>query len=97
MSASQYSSATMPNIRAAKKDLRSAAKRRVFNLRRKAALKEATKTLDKLAAAKDRNGAQSHLPTLYKAIDKATKRGLLKKNTAGRKKARAARIVKAIA
>jgi ribosomal protein S20 len=33
------------------------------------------------------------LSTAYKAIDKATKKGVIKKNTADRKKSRLARLV----
>jgi small subunit ribosomal protein S20 len=46
--------------------------------------------------AGDTKKAEELLPTAYKAIDKAEKRGVIKKNTAARKKSRlSARIVKA--
>jgi small subunit ribosomal protein S20 len=46
--------------------------------------------------AGDSKKAEELLPTAYKAIDKAEKRGVIKKNTAARKKSRlSARIVKA--
>ena len=38
--------------------------------------------------------AQKKLPDSYKAIDKALKRGLIKKNTAARKKSRLSRLIK---
>ncbi len=72
----------------AKKAIRSSARKRVFNLRRKAALYDATKAVKKALAAKDAAGAEKLLPAAYQAIDKAKKRGVLKGNTADRKKAR---------
>jgi len=77
----------------AKKAIRSAARKRVFNLRRKDAVRDTSKELLKLAAAKDAAGATKLLPAAYKAIDKAKKRGVLKANTAARKKSRLARAI----
>lgn len=77
----------------AKKAIRSSAKKRVFNLRRKNALTDATKSLTKALAAKDAKAAASLLPAAYKAIDKAMKRGVIKANTAARKKSRLAHLV----
>lgn len=77
----------------AKKAIRASAKKRVFNLRRKAALQDATKALTKALSAKDTAGAEKLLPTAYKAIDKAMKRGVIKSNTADRKKARLAKAI----
>jgi len=44
------------------------------------------KDIKKLVAAKNRKEAEKLLPQAYKAIDKAAKRGVIKKNTAARKK-----------
>lgn len=77
----------------AKKAIRSAARKRVFNLRRKDALTGATKSLAKALAAKDVAGAEKMLPAAYKAIDKAMKTGVIKSNTADRKKARLAKAI----
>jgi len=74
----------------AKKAIRASAKKRVFNLRRKEAVLKTTKSLMKALAAKDVATAEKLLPTAYQAIDKAMKRGVLKKNTAARKKSRLA-------
>lgn len=84
----------MPNTSAAKKALRSSARKRVFNLRRKDALKTAVKDLKKKVAAGSKKEAQDALPTVYKAIDKAAKRGIIKKNNASRKKSRLTQLVK---
>ena len=85
----------MPITANAKKAYRQSERRKVFNIRRKSAMKEVTKNIDKAVAAGDTKKAEELLPTAYKAIDKATKRGVIKENTAARKKSRlAARIVK---
>lgn len=46
------------------------------------------KTLRKLSEAGKHEEALKLLPGVYKAIDKAAKRGVIKKNTAARKKSR---------
>lgn len=78
----------------AKKAIRSSARKRVFNLRRKDALRDTTKALTKALAAKDAAGAEKLLPAAYSAIDKAQKRGVIKSNTAARKKSRLATALK---
>ncbi len=78
----------------AKKAARSSARKRVFNLRRKAALHDATKAFTKSIASKDAAAAEKLLPAAFAAIDKARKRGIIKDNTADRKKARLAALVR---
>ncbi|MDO8593634.1 MAG: 30S ribosomal protein S20 [bacterium] len=78
----------------AKKAIRASAKKHVFNIRRKEALHDAAKALLTALAKKDIAGAQILLPTAYKAIDKAMKRGVIKKNTAANKKSRLALAIK---
>jgi small subunit ribosomal protein S20 len=59
-------------------------------------VKDITKSVDKAVLAGDTKKAEELLPTAYKAIDKAAKRGVIKETTAARKKSRlSARIVKA--
>ncbi len=79
----------------AKKAIRSSSRKRIFNIRRKNVLHDATKALVRAHAAGDISGATKLLPAAYKAIDKAAKRGVLKANTAARKKSRLARLVRA--
>lgn len=74
----------------AKKAIRSSARKHVFNLRRKNVLTDTTKSLMKALATKDMKSAEALLPAAYKAIDKAAKRGVIKGNTAARKKSRLA-------
>jgi len=78
----------------AKKAIRASRRKRVFNLRRKAAVLDTSKALAKALAAKDVKGAEKLLPSAFAAIDKAAKRGVLKGNTASRKKARLAAALK---
>ncbi|MBI4088581.1 30S ribosomal protein S20 [Candidatus Kaiserbacteria bacterium] len=79
----------------AKKAIRSSARKRVFNLRRMDALRDTTKLFTKaLAAKKNVAEAEKLLPAAYQAIDKAQKRGVVKRNTAARKKSRLALALK---
>ncbi len=85
----------MPITKNAVKAHAQSERRKVFNIRRKSAMKEVTKNIDKAVEAGDTKKAEELLPTAYKAIDKAAKRGVIKANTAARKKSRlSARIVK---
>ena len=83
----------MPITSSAKKELRSSAKKRVFNIRRKRAMKDVVTKIRKLSVAGKSKEAGELLPQAYKAIDKAAKRGVIKKNTAARKKSRLTRFV----
>jgi len=83
----------MGNIASGKKAHRQSLRRRVFNLRRSRALKKALKEVRLLIAKKEKQAALEVLPKVYKAIDKAVKRGIIKKNNGSRKKSR---ITKAI-
>ena len=87
----------MPIIQAQKKSVRQSAKRRVFNDRRRRAMRLAVKQIKELVAGKNYKEANELLPTAQKAIDKAVKRGVIKPNTASRKKSQVARMVKEIA
>jgi len=82
----------MPITSSAKKALRASKRKRVFNLRRKNEMQNVIKEYKKLIFAKKINEAQKLIPKLQKAIDKAAKRGLIKKNTAARKKSRLIQI-----
>ena len=77
----------------AKKAIRVAARKRVFNLRRQKTMREAIKEVNKLVLAKQIKEAVAKLPEAYQAIDKAKKRGVIKANTAARKKSRLALLV----
>ncbi len=72
----------------AKKAIRVSSRKRVYNIRRKTALHGAVKSVKTTIKAGNTTEAQSLMATAYKAIDKAAKRGIIKKNTAARKKSR---------
>ena len=74
--------------KAAKKALRQSVKRRARNLAYKNKLKKLIKEVRFLAAQKNIEKAKKLLPQLYKALDKTAKTGVIKKNTASRKKSR---------
>lgn len=63
-----------------------------FNLRRKKAMRETWKELQKLAAS-DGKKAAGQLSAVYQAIDKAMKRGIIKGPAAARRKSQAARLL----
>jgi ribosomal protein S20 len=73
----------------AKKALRASKKKRVFNLRRKAAVDKGLNEFRRLIVAKKKAEALKLIPTVYQALDKAVKTNYLKANTASRLKSRA--------
>jgi len=83
----------MPITKSAKKALRQSEKRRAQNIQKKKGLKRAFKKLEKLINEKKIKEAKTFLPQLYKLLDKAAKTGLMKKNTAARKKSRATKLI----
>lgn len=78
----------MPITSSAKKALRSSKRKKVFNLRRKNEMQNVIKEYKKLVAGKKTEEVKKLIPKLQKAIDKAEKRGVIKKNNASRKKSR---------
>ena len=80
----------MAITKGAKKALRQAKRKKAFNDSRKKALRETAK-----AARAASKGDAKALAAAYQAIDKALKRGLIKKNTAARRKASIAKLLKA--
>ena len=83
----------MAITKSAKKAQRASLKKRVFNVRRKRVLTDMTKTVRKTLAT-DAAAARTSLSAAYQAIDKAAKRGIIKKNAASRKKSRLSKAVK---
>ena len=77
----------------AKKAHRASLRKRVFNVRRKRVLAATTKESKKLIVAGKKADAQQSLSAAFQAIDKAAKRGIIKKNTASRKKSRLAKAL----
>ena len=83
----------MPVTKTAKRALRQNIRRKKQNLGKKVALKSLEKQLKKLLTKKDIQGARALLPSYYKALDKAAKTGIIKKNKAGRVKSRTTVLV----
>lgn len=86
----------MAITRGARKVIRVSARRKVFNDRRSRVMKSTVKEFRTLVAEKKKNEAEKLLSAAYKALDKAAKRGVIKKNTASRKKSRLAKALKKI-
>jgi small subunit ribosomal protein S20 len=77
---------SMPNLQNAKKALRVSARKRVLNDRRRRAMKVAVKSVKVTKSTED-------LSKAFQAIDKAAKRGVIKKNAASRKKSRLSKAI----
>jgi small subunit ribosomal protein S20 len=84
----------MPITKGAEKANRQSKKKRIFNIRRKNVLSDVVKSVEKAVVAGDAAKAKELLPKAYQAIDKAAKRGVIKDNTAARKKSRLTARVK---
>ncbi len=84
----------MAITKSAKKRLKQNKTRYVLNLRYKRQMKKAVKEIRDLLKEGKKKETKKLLPNVYKVIDKAAKRGIIKKNTASRKKSR---ITKAVA
>lgn len=82
----------MPNIQQQIKRVRVAERQREENLRYRSTVKTLTKRLEAAAADGDTEQVASEHRELVRLIDKAASHGALHKNTAARKKARAAKL-----
>jgi small subunit ribosomal protein S20 len=83
----------MPNIQQQKKRVLIASRQRNENLRYRSTIKTLTKRLEAAVAAGDTDLVASEHLALVRLIDKSAANGSIHKNTAGRKKAQAARLV----
>ena len=68
-------------------------RKRVVNDKLRRTMKEAVKTVRKDVLAKDKKAIATDLSLAFKALDKAAKRGTIKKGQASRKKSRLAKAV----
>jgi len=78
----------------AKKAIRSAARKRIFNLRRKRVVQNILNQAKKLLTQKKIDEAKALIPSVYRAIDKATKTKYIKKNKAARLKSRFTALIR---
>jgi small subunit ribosomal protein S20 len=82
----------MPNIKQQIKRVRTAEREREENLRYRSTVKTLAKRLESAVAEGDEDAVAAEHRNLVRTIDKAVSRGALHKNTAARRKARAARL-----
>ena len=83
----------MPITKSAKKALRQSLRRRYRNIQKKEKIKKLLKEVKNLVFQKKIKEAKNLLPQVYKLLDKAAKTGLIKKNTAARKKSRITKLI----
>ncbi len=83
----------MPITQSAKKALRNSARKRGFNADKKELLNKAIKNIKKLVTEKKLKEAKAFMSEVQKILDKSVKTGLLKKNTASRKKSRISALI----
>ena len=84
----------MPITQSAKKALRGSKRKKQFNIAKKELISKAVKQVKKFLSEKKIKEAQAMMPQVQKILDKSVKTGLLKKNTASRKKSRISAMIK---
>ncbi len=84
----------MPITKSAKKALRQSKRKKAINSKRSRAMKEVVKKVKQLKTTGEAQETQNMLAAAYRAIDKAAKRGVIKKGAADRKKSRLAKSLK---
>lgn len=86
----------MANMKNAKKKVLTSAKEKINNNTFKTSMKTAIKSVDKAITANDKSKANDNLKVALKKIDKATSKGVIKKNNAARNKSRITKKVNAM-
>ena len=86
----------MPITKSAKKARRQSIRRKATNLLAKNKMKALLKQVKGLVAAKKVEEARRLIPQMYQALDKAAKIGVIKKNTAARRKSRMTRLLEKV-
>ena len=84
----------MANIKSSKKRVLIAEANRQRNVAFKTSIKTAVKKALELAAGEDKEALNSAVSKVYQLCDKAVVKGILRKNTAARKKSRLTLAVK---
>ncbi len=82
----------MAITKSAKKAIRQTARRHAHNIVYKEKIKKLIKKAHSLAEKNKSEEIKKMLPEIYKALDKAAKVGIIKKNNASRNKARLTKI-----
>ena len=83
----------MPNTKSAMKAMRQSIRRRVRNITSKDNFKAAVKEVKRLIAEGKKSDAMEAMKKAMSAMDKAVKKGVVKKNTSSRKKSRLAKAI----
>lgn len=83
----------MPITKSAKKAQRKNLRRAARNIKTRTKIKNLVKEVRDLVLQKKNEEAKKLLPKVYKILDKAAKGGLIKKNTASRKKSRISKLI----
>jgi small subunit ribosomal protein S20 len=83
----------MAITKSAKKAIRVAKRRRVFNVARQHQLHDAVALVRKAVVAGEASEASKLLPAAFKAIDKAAKRHVISQNAAANKKSGLAKAI----
>ncbi len=84
----------MPITASAKKAMRGSLRKKKVNDLRKKTMKEEMKKVEKLVKEKKVDEARKLVPKVFQVIDKAAKKGVIKKNNAANKKSRMSKITK---
>ena len=87
----------MPNIKSSKKSVKQDSKTTAANNVYTTRVKNSIKKVEKAITNKDKDLANTELKNVISNIDKACSKGLIKKNTCARKKARLNKKVKEMA
>lgn len=83
----------MAITKSGKKAHRQSLKKRVINIRRSNSMKDSIKAVRDSIAKNAKSGAVEGLKVAFQALDKAAKRGVIKKGQADRKKSRLAKAI----
>ena len=83
----------MAITKSAKKAIRQSARRKEQNVVYKDKIKALVKEARALVSTKKMAEAKKLLPEIYKALDKAAKVGVIKKNNASRRKSRLTKLI----
>ena len=83
----------MPITKSAQRAVRKQEIRRKRNASRKRRIKDLSKKIRGLVSENKKEEAKKMLPKFYKVIDKTTKLGSIKKNTASRRKSKMAKLI----
>jgi len=87
----------MPNIKSAKKRLRTADKNRVLNKTRRSRVTTTRRKFMETSVGDDKDAARQAFSAYCSALDNAVKRGAILKNNANRRKSRAAKRLAKVA